>query len=301
MTGGGCGQADLGHAWAASPALAGDRVIVGLDGLGQEDTRAGLVAFSTATGAVLWSRPLGTAGDPPVVSGGALYVFHGHSVLAAYSVADGTPLWSTQLDNGTDGSPAVAGDAVFLSLPCGDTLRLRRADGAPVWRTPRDCAGGGGDVAVLAGERVYGSGPEWPPGSAYDAATGATLARWRTDYTPAFSGRTGVFADARRPRESLPFGHRLVARAIPSGAVRWRFSGDGYLDTPPLIAGGVVYAGSGAGRVYGVSLRTGRRVARANVGAPVHGPLNRSGITSGLAAGGGLLVVPAYGRVVAFE
>jgi outer membrane protein assembly factor BamB len=154
---------------------------------------------------------------------------------------------------------------------------------------------------VLAGGRIYTREREYPPGEVYDAADGRLLGAVRGEYAPAFRGTVGLFADARRRGELWTFGHRLTARSTTTGRVRWRFAGDGYLDTAPLIAGGRAYVGSGSGRVYGVSLRSGRAVWRASLGAPVHGSGEGSGGIGGLAAAGGVLVVPAYGRVVAFR
>ena len=94
-------------------------------------------------------------------------------------------------------------------------------------------------------------------------------------------------------------GATLVGRDLRTGRARWRFRGDGYIQAPPLIAGGRVYAGSGSGRVYGVSLRRGRRLWSASVGAPVPAAQFER-VPSGLAAGAGLLVVPALGRIVAY-
>jgi outer membrane protein assembly factor BamB len=251
----------------------------------------------------------GAAGvDPPLrkawtarVDGVPSYALVGSTWIAAHRQSDGTQLWIDSPGNGTNGSPAVTGGAVYVALPCGETRKLGRADGALLWQTPHDCAGGGGSTAVLAGGRLYTREREYPPGEVYDAADGRLLGRMRGEYAPAFRGAIGLFPDARRRGEHWTFGHRLVARSTTSGRVHWRFAGDGYLDTAPLIAGRVAYVGSGSGRVYGVALRSGRAIWRASVGAPVHGSGEMSGGIGGLAAAGGLLVVPAYGRVAAFR
>jgi outer membrane protein assembly factor BamB len=290
-------QVELGRVWAASPAYDAGRVFVSVD-----DTAGptgGLSAYEAASGRQLWRAEVGSsAGDPPVADGGVVYAFIGW--IAAHRQSDGAELWQHPTGNGTNGSPAVTGDAVYAALPCEDTRRLSRSSGAVVWQTPRDCHGGGGSTAVFAGGRLF-TREAYPPGEVYDASTGARLARWRSDYPPAFAGPLGLFPDARRRNEQGLFGHRLIARDLGSGRVRWRFAGDGYLDTAPLIVGGVAYVGSGSGRVFGVSLRTGRAVWRASVGTPVHSSAELSGTLGGLAAGGGLLAVPAYGRVVAFR
>jgi outer membrane protein assembly factor BamB len=292
-------QVELGHVWSASAAYAAGRVFVSVD---DAVDPGGLSAYSAATGQRLWRTPMGSSsGDPPVADGGAVYALQGSTWIAAHRQSDGAELWRHSPSNGTDGSVAVTNDAVYAALPCEDTRKLRRSDGAVLWQTPHECAGGGGSTAVYAGGRVFTREAIGPPGEVYDARNGTRLTRWRSDYPPAFTRGLGLFPDAGRSGEFWTFGHRLTARSLPSGRVRWRFAGDGYLDTAALIAGKVAYVGSGSGRVFGVSLRTGRRVWRTALGAPVHGSGEGSGGIGGLAATGGLLVVPAYGRIAAFR
>ena len=292
-------QVELGNVFSSSAAYDDGRVFVSADDSG--DDAGGLTAYAAATGERLWRTPANSsAGDPPVADGGAVYALLGSTWIAAHRQSDGAELWRHSPGNGTDGSVAVTGDAVYAALPCEDTRRLRRSDGAVVWQTPHECEGGGGSTAVFAAGRLFAR-EEFPPGEVYDAGSGGRLARWRSDHPPAFAGGLGLFADAGRRGEFWWFGHRLTARSATSGRVRWRFAGDGYLDTAALIAGGIAYVGSGSGRVYGVSLRSGRAVWRGSAGAPVHGAGEFDSGIGGLAAAGGVLVVPAYGRVVAFR
>ena len=264
----------------------------------------GLIAFDAATGALAWSTDIGSSsGDPPVADGGMLYTrigIHGGWVTARRQ-SDGTEVWQRNLDNGTDGAFAVTADAVYAALPAGTpsgcgarTARWsgRRRTNARVVAVPSRSSG----PAASGARRVRLGGH----GQAYDLATGSRREHWRTEWPAAFAGDLGLFPDARREGEALPFGHVLIARDVPSGRVRWRFTGDGYLDTSPLIAGRTAYVGSGSGRVYGVSLRSGRRVWRASIGVPVHGPAGGQSL-GGLAAADGLLVVPGWDRVVAFR
>ena len=294
-------RADLGRVWKASPAYDAGRVFVGADVTGDEG--GGLAAYSAADGALLWRTSIGSSsGDPPVAFDGAVYGLMGSTWIAAHRQSDGAQLWTFTTGNGTNGSFAVTPDAVYAALPCEHTVKLRRGDGGLLWQSPHPCHGGGGSTAVLSGGRVFTREETGTtPGEIYDAASGARQPAWRTDYPPAFSGSLGVFSDASRRGEHFLFGHRLVARSVPSGKVRWRFGGDGYLDTAPLIVGDVAYVGSGSGRVYGVSLTSGRRVWRTSLGAPVHGSGEVTGLIGGLAAGDGVLVVPAFGRVAAFR
>jgi outer membrane protein assembly factor BamB len=290
---------------SASAALAYDagRVFVTRDSWA-DDPWSPVLALSAADGRPLWeSAGAGAmfATTPPVADGGAVYVNGIGSGVTALRQSDGARLWHAPTDSGSDGSPALSADAVFAAMSsCPDVHRLNRVDGAEVWHPENGCHGGGGSVPVLHRDRLYVTESDrWPPGDVYDAGTGALVGRMRADWTPAFAGGTGVFPDARPPGEEGLLGHTLVARRLRDDRVRWRFDGDGYLDSAPLIANGTVYVGSGSGRVYGVSLRSGRVRFRARVAGPIPAPRWVQG-WSGLAAAGGILVVPAPGRVIAF-
>jgi hypothetical protein len=79
-----------------------------------------------------------------------VYALLGSTWIAAHRQSDGAELWRHSPDNGTNGSVAVTGDAVYAALPCEDTRKLRRGDGAVLWQTPHECHGGGGSTAVFA-------------------------------------------------------------------------------------------------------------------------------------------------------
>jgi outer membrane protein assembly factor BamB len=289
---------------SAALAYAGGRLFVARESY--YDNISGVLALDPASGRVMWEATTATGlftATAPVVHGGVVYVngLDGWGVTALRAT-DGAVLWRARTDSGENGSPAVSSDAVFVAMsPCPDVHRFRRGDGVEVWHPENGCHGGGGSVPVLHRNRLYVTeSSRYPPGDIYDAASGAILGPMRADSTPAFAGDVGVFPDARKPRERRTFGHTLVARRLGSGHARWRFAADGYLDSAPLISDGTVYVGSGSGRVYGVSLRSGRRVWRGGAGSPV--PAQWEGrIWSGLAAADGVLVVPALGRVTAYR
>jgi outer membrane protein assembly factor BamB len=267
------------------------------------DNISGVLALDPSDGRVLWEAGTDVfTATSPVADRGVVYVNGLNGVgVTALRASDGAVLWRAETDSGEGGSPAVSGDAVFVAMsPCPDVHRFRRSDGAEIWHPENGCHGGGGSIPVLHRDRLYVTeSARFPPGDIYNPATGAIVGAMRADWTPAFAGDVGIFPDARKPGENLLFGHTLVARRLRDGRVRWRYDGDGYLDSPPLIARGTVYVGSGSGRVYGVSLRSGRRVWQADVGAPV--PAQWMGrMWTGLAAAEGVLVVPALGRLVAF-
>jgi eukaryotic-like serine/threonine-protein kinase len=287
---------------SAALAYGSDRLIVVRESY--FDNVSGVLALDPTGGRVLWET--GTdifTATAPVADRGVVYVNGLNGIgVTALRESDGAVLWRAETDSGEGGSPAVSGDAVFAAMsPCPDVHRFRRSDGAEVWHPENGCHGGGGSIPVVHRDRLYVTeSARFPPGDVYNPATGVILGSMRADWTPAFAGGMGVFPDAREPGEQVLFGHTLVARRVADGRVRWRYDGDGYLDGPPLIAGRTVYVGSGSGRVYGVSLRSGRGVWSADAGAPI--PAQWMGrMWVGLGAAEGLLVVPALGRLVAFS
>jgi len=261
------------------------------------ESRQSLVALSPADGRELWRQEVYPFGGPPVASGGV--VIQSSGAVIAYRATDGARLWLTHTD-ASSAMPAIVGGAIYLSWGCGQHA-LARDTGSVLWHVGYGCTGGGDDIPVFHAGRLYvREDQSYPPGAVHDAATGARLGPMRADHAPAFAGGLGLFPDARLPGETLLFEHTLVARSLEGGRVRWRFDGDGYLDTPPLIVNRTAYVGSGTGRVYGLSLRTGRVTWQTRLRRPVLAASD-SGIISGLGAGEGLLVVPAHGRLVAFR
>jgi len=295
---------DLG-ADASSGALGygGGRLLVARQSYYDPGDPSAVLALDPADGHVLWEYGTGLFDAvPPVVQGGSVYVKGvPQGGVTALRVSDGAFLWRAMTDSGDSGALAVAGDSVWAAQsPCPDVHRFRASDGAELWHAENGCHGGGGSTVTMYRARLYVlESRHFPPGDVYDAVGGALLGPMRADISPAFAGNLGVFPDTRRLHDDDQYGHVLVARNLTSGRVRWRFRGDGYLDSAPLIASGVLFVGSGSGLVYGVSLRSGRAIWRSSAGAPVPSP-SISG-NAGLAAAQGTLLVPAKGRLAAYR
>lgn len=81
-------------------------------------------------------------------------------------------------------------------------------------------------------------------------------------------------------------GATLTATSLATGSGTWSFSGDGTLDSAPLVAGSTVLIGSADG----------------NDGAiPAPDEQNVSQPLTGLATSGGLIVVPAGSVLAAYR
>jgi outer membrane protein assembly factor BamB len=280
----------------SSAALAYDagRLIVTRNVYGGDPEEGAMLALSAENGDALWETDDLTLFEavPPVVVDGVVYLSEtggGAGGVSAWRVSDGTSLWRVSTHQGGGGSAAVAGDTVFTQIGCPPEVFRVRRDGTPLVPTSSDCTSGGGGTPVVSDSRVLLWGSDSDSG-VFDAATGARLGSLHSDYAPAVGHGLMLLVEAHTPGEPVFRGHTLIARRM-DGRVAWRFRGDGYLDSAPLIAGRWAFVGSGSGRLYALDARTGRVRSRTDAGASV---------LSHLAAGEGLLLVPARGRLVAF-
>ena len=278
------GPIDLGGSrpWSNAAYDAGRVFAVNFDGL--------LRAFDAASGALLWSTQLpgqSAFWSPPTASGGVVYTTGAGTGTTLYAVSeqDGAVNWSALLFSGNNNSsPAVTSTGVFVSI--GDLYDFSPQDGSLIWTQS-----GAAATPVVYGGRLY-VGDTLTPKLMYDAPTGALLGTFPAGPPPAFSGSTGFFLT----------GSILKARDAYSGAVRWSFTGDGTLSSAPIVVNGYVYIGSSSGKVYALDASTGASVWTGNLGAVVQtteSPVSRP--HTGLAAGDGLVVVPASSVLVAYQ
>jgi len=278
------GPVDLGGSrpWSNAAYDAGRVFAVNHDGV--------LRAFDAASGALLWSTQLpGQSAffSPPTASGGVVYTGGSGlgSTLYAVNQQDGTVNWTALFFDGiNNSSPAVTPTGVFVSF--GELAAFSTQDGSLIWTQS-----GAAATPVVFGGRLY-LGDTLTPKLMYDAATGAPLGSFPPGPPPAFSGSTGFFLT----------GSILKARDAYSGAVRWSFTGDGTLNSAPIVVNGYVYIGSSSGKVYALDGSTGANVWTGNLGAVVQTTESLvSRPHTGLGAGDGLVVVPASTLLVAYQ
>lgn len=256
-----------------------------------------LTAFNPGTGHEAWTVALPgydfTAA--PVAYDGAVYVAGAPNTsggaLWAVSEATGRIIWTASVNGVGNSSPAVSSSGVYLSLDCQQDYRFSLA-GALIWHHSPDCYGGGGSTTVIHGDSVYARGA-----AATDSplllskSTGRVTGSFASSTAPAVAGRTMYTLEQGK----------LVAVSASGSPDRWKF-GDGSLVTAPIVAGSVVYVASSNGRVYGVSATTGRQVWSEKAGAQILGPDEQNAdVLIGMAAAGGLLVVPAGRSLTAFS
>jgi outer membrane protein assembly factor BamB len=269
----------------------------GVDGTGQiaydngnvfvSEASGTVVAVAADTGATEWARVLPQSFEPqsPVAADGVLYVDSAWDGGGLYALneADGSTKWFTSFY--FEGSPAFAGGVAYVSDDYeGSTAAFSAAAGSLLWSGSTECTVSTGHV-LADGARVIAPFDS-SCGSVVDAATGAALDSIASNVAPAAAGDVAVVLD----------GSTLQGRSLQTGLLLWQFAGDGSLSTAPLIVNGTVYEGSSTGELFAVDLRTGTQVWSGSIA-----PSGTVAGVAGMAAGDGLLVVPAGGTVTGLE
>jgi outer membrane protein assembly factor BamB len=239
---------------------------------------AGQYAFSSGPTALNGFAYTGGAG-----SGGTLY---------AVDEGSGAIAWTQGVANGDDSTPAVTDSGVYVTYPCW-TYAFAPATGNSLFNNDTGCDGGGGATPVVANNVLYApNGVGSYNGSTFNALTGALLNTYVADGPPAIGTQIGYFLQSGT----------LRGINLSSNSVLWSFTGDGSLTTSPILVNQNVIIGSSTGMIYALDGNTGSQVWNLNAGAAIPAGAHwGSGIQlTGLAAGDGLLVVPAGTKVVAY-
>lgn len=253
-----------------------------------------LQALSPATGARLWSRQLPgqySFSSTPVAADGLVFTGGAGIGGTVYAVDQrtGALVWTAPVANGDDSSPTIGTNSVFVSYACAFTYRFDLS-GHQVWSRNDGCNGGGGRTSVLHGSTLWVRDPQGD--LVLSTADGHVIRPFDSDTPPAFAGSRAVLLQ----------GSTLTAVASGTGKALWSQTGDGQLDTAPVISGNTVYVGSFTGNVSGFDLTTGRQVWTANVGSSITGWEEfNPGIPQDLGIGGGYLVVPSAFTLTAFH
>jgi len=254
-----------------------------------------LRAFDASTGTLRWRVDFGSNfTSPPTAFGGAVYM-SGADRVRALDGTDGRQIWTALVQSGEHSAPAVANQGVFASYNCPHVYRFARLTGQQIWHYGSGCSSPGGRTPTLHGSRLYVRDEvSTPSGYVFDAQSGSLIRRFEAAPAPALAGNYGFFLTETNGQ--------LEARDLTSWNLLWATNGDGQLTTAPVVANGVVYMGSASGQLVALDEVTGGLLWQTNVGASIPPPdeHNESGPLTGLGIGGGLLVVPASGALVAY-
>ncbi|HTP38826.1 MAG TPA: PQQ-binding-like beta-propeller repeat protein [Steroidobacteraceae bacterium] len=250
-------------------------------------------AFDASTGAQLWSTLLTgqyAFDAAPTAANG--FVYNGAAgiggTLYAVDQATGNLAWTQEVENGDDSAPAVTADGVYVTYPCW-TYDFRPATGESIWNSNTGCEGGGGATPVVANGLVYSPNANDYSGDVYNAETGVSAGTYVADAPPAFTATQGFYLQ----------GGTLRAVSLGSNSVQWSFAGDGQLAGSPIVVNGYVLIGSGSGNLYALDVNTGQQAWLVNLGAAIVARVGNMPLSS-LAAGDGLVVVPAGTKVTAY-
>lgn len=277
-------------------------------------THAGPHGLLQASPQLAWSADIGAGNSrrnridaAPVVAGGAVITLDALAGVTATSL-QGARLWHADLtatfDNGgglSGGGLAADGARVFATTDYGETVALSIADGSILWRQRLQAPSSG--APAVAGNRVFVVGDDGT-GWALDAGTGRVL--WTAQgasnvnafqfdggAAPAVSGNTVVF----------PFSSGiLMAVDAATGQTQWTaavsgqklgraYAQSGDVTGDPVITGGILYAGTEAGRTGAYSMANGQRVWTAEEGA----------LNPPLVVGGSVFTVNDDGRLVRLD
>jgi outer membrane protein assembly factor BamB len=261
-----------------------------------------MFAYNATNGDLLWTANLTSQylfNSAPTALNGIVYTAGAGEGGTVYAVSEknGDVLWSAGVANGDNSSPVVTKTGVYVSYVCPRVYDFSPKTGALIWANNPGCDGGGGATPVLFDGKLYvrqSSLSSGYNGAVFNAANGALLSSFNSNYAPAFAGSTGLYTSS----------NSLTAFNVTTNATLWTASpaeGDSY-STAPVIVNSVAYVGTSQGNLIGYSLAKGKQVVSMPMGAPIQGNdyIESYGTPlSGLAAAEGLLLVPASNTLVA--
>lgn len=237
-----------------------------------------VIALDAATGEQRWQyRTAGEDMPSMALSGGMVLFANGDAHAYGLRANSGDLQWRTDLPGvSTMASTTMIGPIALFSVcdfehaGAAATLALDAKTGTVRWRAPY---GNCDSSPAYGGGRIYTSGvidskqPHVAEGyavvAALDPNTGKALWTYRSPspgpYTSVGTNEraiAGTYADGMY-FQALPTESRLVAFDAATGSVRWRFRTAAPVKMSPVIAGGNVYFGDGAGLLYAVDEKRG--------------------------------------------
>jgi outer membrane protein assembly factor BamB len=244
------------------------------------NTEGLMESFDAATGTPGWSVQLTSTdyGTPTAVNG-LVYMPTGAGVVAVEE-SSGRVVWTQdQAISPLGTAAAFTPGGVFAASGC-DAYKIDPIGGTILWHDATSCVGAGTFTPVYAGGSLYVLdlwSSTGPLDEVLNPATGSQVGTFDASVSPAFSDTTGFYL----------LRGTLSATSLATGSTLWTFTGDGQLQTPPIVIDGTVVIASLSGTVYALDAATGSVLWTGSTGA-----LSNAG-NSTLGAGDGYLVVPA--------
>lgn len=259
---------------------------------------AGLLQeYAATTGVPGWSVPLPGQyffSAAPMATGGQVFVGGAGEAGTLYAVNEDTGAvnWTGFVQNGDTSSPAYGDGGVYVSYPC-QYYKFNPTTGQQIWNYNGGCDGGGGETPVYMQNDVFVRDPT-SSDVILSAGTGKTITSFAADQAPALLSYGADNYDVTLSDGSV----NLVDIATQN--IEWSFSRPG-LTTAPITVNNLIFEGSSTGELYALDI-AGHLEWATNLGVSINAP-GEGGVgapTTGLAAGGGILVVPASSTLFAF-
>lgn len=241
----------------------------------------------SANPTLVWTAKIGAGNTrgarisaTPIVMGGSVFVMDQGSRVIALAASTGAVLWQSNIQPEFDrssisgGGLAAAAGKVFVTTGYGEIIALDSSNGAVLWRQRLTAALAGSPT--VEGGTVYAIGRD---GSAVALNAGTGRILWQNDGLGKVSGIIGAGTPAADGTlVYLPFGSGQIQAVTPEGDTVWQaavagqrlgraYAGFGDVTGDPVIAGGVIYVGSSAGRMVALDASTGTRIWSAAEGA----------------------------------
>ncbi len=266
----------------------------------------------SATPQLVWAVNVGAGNSrrnritaTPVVSGGVVFAMDALAQVTAVSLA-GAVLWQADLtaefDRGgaqSGGGLAAEAGRVYITTGYGEVVALDAASGDVRWRHRLGAPAAGAPAA--SGAAVYAMSADGM-GWALDAGSGRVL--WTlpaaenllasdTGAAPAVSGGMVIFpfAAGMMIAVSSDSGTGLWQAAITGNRLGRAYANSGDITGDPVVAGGIVYVGTQAGRTGAYAEASGEKLWTAEEGA----------MNPPVVAGGSVFVVNDAARLLRLD
>lgn len=247
----------------ATPALEGQVLFVAVHSTALEalDAYTGRVYWTFETGEKIQAPPLAVGGRVLVASRTNLWALDATSGRVVWKFRHGTNGWPTT------GTPAVAGDVVYVGLGTGTRLwAVNLGDGRVVWSF--DTGDRITSGVLVQADRVYVA--TWHGKIfALDRAAGKQLWVYSLNAVHSQTVVDGVGGSMALAAGHLYVGdYRGVVLCIDAlhGKLTWRFATGAEVLATPVVTSERVYVGSGDGYFYALDTRTGRPAWRYETG-----------------------------------
>lgn len=293
----------------ASPAYDNGVVFVssGIGAEGASPAPIGSVrAYDAATGALLWNRPMsgfdGGSTSAPTALNGYVYVTGGVSDphndgTFALNESTGAVSWFAPGGGVGASSPAVSASGVYVDFVCA-SYAFNPSTGQQLWASQGLCSSSGisGTTLFLAGNALFAPSmmTSGYGGNVLDAGTGATTGTFAAQIPPVFDAQTGYFV--QMGQSGGP--GTLQAITLSSNTVKWTFTGDSVCAA--LVISQYVIAEGCGGKLYALDAATGQQVWLTTPGAPSSWNLTGQPPLVAVAAGDGMLLIPAQTQLIAY-